>query len=209
MRWSCRIPGMRRALTWGVVLPLIVVGSQIAHGLAYWWAYPITDVRVAILVRYGHGYLAYAPIALSFLGALELLALGALVVDRVRGGDRRRLPLWVFLWLPMLGFVVQEFAERWFAVGRFPTWAVHEPTFWRGLVLQAPIGIAGYLAARALLGAARVVAEFIGQTADGFPVGAARPVVPEGQRLAVLPRRAPLAFGAAGRAPPVVVAVLI
>jgi len=199
---------MRRALTWGLVLPLIVAGSQIAHGLAYWWAYPIADVRAAILTRWGHGYLAYAPIALGFLGALELLALAALVVDRVRGGGHRRLPLWVFLWLPAVGFVLQEYAERWFAVGTFPWWAVHEPTFWRGLVLQIPIGVAGYVAARVLLGATRVVAEFVCRESR-VAFASAISVAVEATRSAVLPRRAPLAFGAAGRAPPVCVVVLI
>ena len=52
---------MRRALTWFLALPLIIAGSQIAHGLAYWWAYPIADVRDAILAHTGHGYLSYAP----------------------------------------------------------------------------------------------------------------------------------------------------
>jgi len=200
--------GMRRGLTWGCVLPLIVAGSQIAHGLAYWWAYPMTDVRVAILMRYGHGYLAYAPIALSFLGALELLALVALVVERVGGGSHRRLPLWVFLWLPVVGFVVQEFAERWFAVGRFPWWAVQEPTFLRGLLLQIPIGVAGYLAARALIGAVGVVAAFVRRESD-LVFATPYQVAVDATRSCVLPRRAPLAGGAAGRAPPVLVVVLM
>ena len=105
-------------MTWMLVLPLILVGSQIAHGLAYWWAYPIADVRVAILVHSGHGYLAYAPIVVSFVAALELVVVLALVIERIRGAGARPLPLWVFLWLPAVGFVFQEYAERWFAVVR-------------------------------------------------------------------------------------------
>ena len=76
---------VRRALTWLLALPLIVVGSQVAHGLAYWWAYPFADVRLAILEHTGHGYLAYLPILIAFLGGLELLVLLVMVVDRCRG----------------------------------------------------------------------------------------------------------------------------
>ena len=63
---------VRRALTWVLALPLIVVGSQVAHGLAYWWAYPIASVRDAILAHSGHGYLSYAPMLLSFLAGLAV-----------------------------------------------------------------------------------------------------------------------------------------
>jgi hypothetical protein len=115
---------VRRALTWVLALPLIVVGSQVAHGLAYWWAYPIASVRDAILAHSGHGYLTYAPMLLSFLAGLELLVLLVLVWDGLRGNVDRRLPPWVFLWLPLVGFALQEHLERFIATGAFPWWAV-------------------------------------------------------------------------------------
>jgi hypothetical protein len=191
---------VRRALTWLLALPLIVVGSQVAHGIAYWWAYPVANVRDTILAHSGHGYLGYAPIVLGFLGGLELLVLLVLVWDGVRGSDDRRLPAWVFLWLPIVGFVLQEHLERFIVSGAFPWWAVEAPTFWRGLVLQLPLGLLAYAIARFLRRAAEAVAAVIVRRRDraAAPVAAPRVWV---QVLALL-RPAPLALGAAGRAPP-------
>jgi hypothetical protein len=192
---------VRRALTWFLALPLIVVGSEVAHGLAYWWAYPIADVRDAILAHTGHGYLSYAPMLLSFLAALELLVVVVLVWDSVRGHAGRGLPAWVFLWLPVLGFVVQEHLERLIATGSFPWWAVEAPTFWRGLVLQVPLGLAAYAVARLLRRAAEAVAAVIVRRRDRTsttPVLLPRAWVSS----ALLLRPAPLALGAAERAPP-------
>lgn len=192
---------MRRALTWFLALPLIVVGSQIAHGLAYWWAYPIADIREAILAHTGHGYLSYAPVLLSFLAALELLVVVVLVWDSARGHRGRELPAWVFLWLPVVGFVVQEHLERLVTTGSFPWWAAEAPTFWRGLVLQLPLGLAAYALARLLRRAAEVVAAVIVRRRD-------RATAPRLASLrtwaapAALLRPAPLALCAAGRAPP-------
>ena len=194
----CRV---RRALTWLLALPLIVVGSQVAHGLAYWWAYPVANVRDAILAHSGHGYLGYAPTVLGFLGGLELLVLLVLVWDGVRGSDHGRLPAWVFLWLPVVGFVLQEHLERFIVSGVFPWWEVEVPTFWRGLVLQVPLGLLAYVIARFLRRAADAVAAVIVRRRD--PLAAAA-VVPRRTwpSSAALLRPAPLALGAAGRAPP-------
>jgi hypothetical protein len=193
---------VRRALTWLLALPLIVVGSQVAHGLAYWWAYPFASVRLAVLEHTGHGYLAYLPSLIAFLGGLELLVLLVMVVDRCRGNVNRDLPPWVFLWLPVVGFVLQEHLERLLASGVFPWWAVEQPTFWRGLVLQVPLGVAAYGIARFLRRAVEAVADVIvrrredrarlapGEGGFGWPAGV------------VLLRPTPLAVGAAGRAPP-------
>ena len=192
---------MRRALTWFLALPLIIAGSQTAHGLAYWWAYPIADVRDAILAHTGHGYLSYAPIFLSFLAALELLVVVVLVGDSLRGSVGRGLPSWVFLWLPLVGFVVQEHLERLIATGSFPWWAVEAPTFWRGLVLQIPLGLAAYAIARVLRRAAEVAAAALVRRRDRLaPTPLSPPRAwPAG---ALLLRPAPLALCAAGRAPP-------
>jgi hypothetical protein len=193
---------VRRALVWLLALPLIAVGSQVAHGLAYWWAYPVSDVRLAILHHDGHGYLAYAPTALGFLGAIEALVLVVAIADRVRGASVRGLPPWAFLWIPLVGFTLQEHLERWLAAGSFPWWTVQEPSFWRGLVLQIPLGLLAYLIARLLLCTAEAVASAIrGRRRAPARLGPR----PAGARLwdNVMPvRSAPLALGAAGRAPP-------
>jgi hypothetical protein len=193
---------VRRVLTWLLALPLIVVGSEVAHGIAYWWAYPIASVRDAILAHSGHGYLGYAPMLLSFLGGLELLVVVALVWEGVRGHAGRELPAWVFLWLPAVGFVVQEHLERLIATGAFPWWAVEAPTFWRGLLLQVPLGLLAYAIARALRRAADAVASAIARRRGDDPALATPSLIPVWVSSVTPLRPAPLALGAAGRAPP-------
>lgn len=197
------MPEVRRGLTWLLVLPAIVVGSQLAHGVAYWWAYPVASLRVTALASSGHGYLAYAPAVLGFLGAVQLIAFVAVVLDKARGRPVRTLPAWVFLFIPELGFVLQEHIERFLTSGVFPWWTVVEPSFWRGLVLQVPLGLAAYLVAAVLLRTASVVAEVVVTRRAARAVVRRRP--PRGRRPGpvVLPRRAPLADLAADRAPPV------
>ncbi len=193
---------VRRWLTWLLALPLIVVGSQVAHALAYWWAYPVADIRLAVLERSGHGYLSYAPVALAFLAGLELLALAVTVVEATRGRKRRTLPAWMFLWLPAVAFVLQEYLERLFTTGSVPWWVVESPTFWRGLVLQVPLGVAAYAIARFLGRVAEAAACVIARRAtrrSGRVVGALGCVW---RAMVVLARPAPLAGGSAGRAPP-------
>lgn len=192
---------MRRALTWLLALPVIVVGSEVAHGLAYWWAYPETDIRASVLSRTGHGYFAWAPVAVALLAAIELVALAVDVADRVRNRPSRQLPAWAFFVIPLVGFTLQEHLERLFEVGVFPWWAVLEPSFWRGLVLQIPLGLAAYLIARLLSRAASAVARVIRHERPVRRPVAAR-LVPA---AVLLPRLAPLAGASAGRAPPAVV----
>ena len=193
---------MRRALTWLVALPVIVVGTEVAHGLAYWWAYPDTDLRAAVLARSGHGYFAWAPVAIALLAAIELVALGVDVTDRVRDRPARQLPAWAFFFIPLLVFTLQEHLERLFDLGVFPWWTALEPSFWRGLVLQIPLGLAAYLIARLLSRAASAVARAV----RGPRPEPRRQIAP--RRLpvaALLPRLAPLAGSSAGRAPPAAV----
>jgi hypothetical protein len=192
---------VRRGLTWLLVLPAIVVGSQLAHGLAYWWAYPVASLRLTALASSGHGYLAYAPAALGFLGALQAIAFVVTVLDKMRGRPVRNLPAWVFLFIPTLGFVLQEHIERFLTSGVFPWWTVLEPSFWRGLVLQVPLGLAAYLVAAVLLRTATVVAGVVARRAADVVVRRRRSR-PRRPGLVVLARRAPLAGLAADRAPP-------
>jgi hypothetical protein len=186
-----------------LVLPPIVVGSQVAHGAAYWWAYPRTNLRLAVLASSGHGYSAYAPAVLGFLAAIQLIALAAVVFDRARGRPLRGLPPWAFLFIPEVGFVLQEHLERLLALGVFPWWTTLEPSFWRGLVLQLPLGLAAYLVAALLLRTAAALAEVVGARRDAHIVARRSPTACQRPARVFLPRWAPLAGLAADRAPPV------
>jgi hypothetical protein len=191
-----------------VVLPAIVVGSQIAHGLAYWWAYPEASLRLTALAHSGHGYMAYAPAALGFLAAVQLIGFGVVVADRIRGRRLRPLPAWAFVLIPAVGFTLQEHLERMLATGTsaFPWWTVLEPSFWRGLVLQVPLGIAAYLVAKALLRTASTVADVVVARRRARRRGVALRAPSRSWRpvAAFLPRQPVLAGLAAGRAPPLV-----
>jgi hypothetical protein len=59
-------------------------------------------------------------------------------------------PPWVFGVLPLAGFTLQEFLERWVALGGFPWWMVEQPTFRIGLLLQLPFAVLAFTAARIL-----------------------------------------------------------
>ena len=193
---------MRRALTWCVALPVIVVGSQVAHGIAYWWAYPQASLRLTVLGQAGHGYLAYAPIVLGFLGAIETVFVAKAVLDRVRGRVVGSLPAWAFLVIPAVGFTLQEHLERFLRAGVFPWWTVLVPSFWRGLVLQVPLGLVSYLIARLLLRTASAVAMIVRAQGRVLPAIRPLPFAARATRVVLLPRLGPLACAAGGRAPP-------
>jgi hypothetical protein len=193
---------MRRSLTWLVALPVIFLGSQVAHGIAYWWTYPQASLRMAVLQHSGHSYEAYAPIVLGFLVGLELLVFAASVLDRVRGRGARPLPAWLFLLLPIVAYTLQEHVERLLVSGTFPWWTVEQPTFARGIALQAPLGLITYLIARLLLRAAETVAEIIRADDRSLLVPTDRAQKKDRPAPVCLPRIRPLAFAAAGRAPP-------
>jgi hypothetical protein len=190
----------RRGLGWLVALPLVLVGSQIAHGTAYWWAYPNASLRASVLDRSGHSYLAYAPAVLALAAAVELLALGVTAFDATHRRPSRALPAWLFAVLPLLAYTLQEHLERLLHSGSFPWWTALDPTFWRGAVLQVPVGLAAWLVARLLLRTAAAVGRRLG-AAPRRPLlrPRARVHVPS---AAAVPRVGPIAGSAAGRAPP-------
>jgi hypothetical protein len=185
----------------------MVVGSQVAHGVAYWWAYPQADLRSSVLAETGHGYLTHLPAVLAFLLAVEVVVLAVNVADAARGRAFRSLPPWAFVFIPVVGFTLQEHLERLFASGVFPWWAVLEPSFWRGLVLQVPLGLLAYLIARLLSRTASAVARVLVALRGGRRRQRRRSSAPPLPWLAVLTRLAPLAGAAAGRAPPLFVRV--
>jgi hypothetical protein len=190
----------RRVAAWLLVLPLMVAGSQLAHMLAYRLVYPEAQVRVRELLATGHGYMTYAPLLFGMSTALELVAFGSLVVERVRRRQHTPMSPWVFALLPPLGFALQEFLERWLAGSPFPWWMALQPTFRIGLLLQLPFALLAFLTARLLLRVADGVASALrGRAELPAPAGVLR----QWSALVVWPpRMSVLADGHAGRGPP-------
>lgn len=197
---SRRISGVRRVLTWLIALPLVLVGSQVAHVLAYRWVYPSSQVRLHALLSTGHSYMDQLPLLFGIGAAVAAVSLLAAVVEVARGRSLRGLPAWAFALLPVLTFVVQEILERSLHSGTFVWQAVESPTFLPGLALQLPFAALAFLAAHLLLRTATAVGRFLGGVRTPAPRPSPRLVArPVG---VTLPRPAPLAASAAGRAPP-------
>jgi hypothetical protein len=150
----------RRNVVWLLTLPLAIVGSQVAHSLAYRFA---TDGNVSHeLAASGHGYLAYAPLALGVCAALVALALVRELRDLLAGHERASRPsALTFAVLAPFIFVGQEHFERLTHQGAFPTSLLVEKTFVLGLALQLPFALAAYALARLLLRATRAVARLL------------------------------------------------
>jgi hypothetical protein len=134
---------------------MVVLGSQLAHALAYRLAYPSVPIRVQVLAATGHGYLSALPLALGVVGAVALCTLGWTAVDAAHGRASQSIPPAAFALLPLLGFTAQEFVERWLAVGGLPWWMVEQPTFRIGLLLQLPFAAVAFAVTRLLLGGAQ------------------------------------------------------
>jgi hypothetical protein len=146
---------MRRSLAWLVAVPLMLAGSQVAHVVAYRIVYPEASIRLQALVETGHGYMSALPLVLGVAGAVVGLSLIATVLDVARGRGIRSVPPWAFALLPVVGFAIQEYLERWLAWGSFPLYAAAQPTFLIGIALQFPFSAVAYLAARFLLRSAK------------------------------------------------------
>ena len=150
----------RRNVIWLLTLPLAIVGSQVAHSLAYRFA---TDGDVSHeLAASGHGYLAYAPLALGVCAALVALALVRELLGLVAGQPRASRPsALTFAVLAPAIFLGQEHFERLTHEGAFPTSLLLEKTFVLGLALQLPFALVAYALARLLLRATRAVARLL------------------------------------------------
>jgi hypothetical protein len=144
-------------------LPLAVVGSQLAHALAYRLVIRDDTELAHELAASGHGYLAYAPIALAVCVALVAFALIRELQISVlaRRPSRSRPSALSFAVLAPTIFVAQEYLERLVHEGGFPVDVVLEKTFVLGLVLQLPFALAAYVLARLLLRATRAVARLL------------------------------------------------
>jgi hypothetical protein len=179
---------MRRGLAWLVAVPLMLVGSQVAHALAYRIVYPEASIRLQDLVATGHGYTSMLPIAFGVAAAIVVLSLVASGLDAARGREVRSLPPWAFALLPVVGFACQEYIERWLAWGFFPWYAAEQPTFVLGMALQIPFGALAYLAARFLLRTAKRLGRRLVRLSPPRLVLSAPPaLVPPAQVLPPLP----------------------
>jgi hypothetical protein len=152
---------MRRGLAWALTLPLVLLGTQAGHALAYDLVYPQAHAR--ILLQTGHGYLSWLPVALALAGSVALAALCVAAADAARGRPARSVPAWAFATLPPATFLIQELLELSLHTGGFGWRAVLAPTFLPGMLLQLPLALAAYAAARLLLRTAERIGRALGQ----------------------------------------------
>ena len=178
----------------------MLAGTEAAHALAYRLVYPEAAVRWRVLAASGHGYSGWLPLVLGISGALALAGLLGGVVDTARRRTPRPVPAWAFGLLPVVGFTLQEFLERWVAVGGLPWWMVEQPTFRVGVLLQLPFGLIAFLVARLLLRVVERVGSALRER-SGRPVAVATSGRLRPAPAAAL-RPSPLATGHAGRGPP-------
>ena len=177
---------VRKPALLALSLPLAAVGSLAGHAAGY------ALVGSSRIDGQVHGYLTFAPLFLAACVALVAAALGMRVTGRLQG----RPAAWPFALLPPLAFLAQELVER-LAAG-LPAHTVLEPPVYAGLAAQLPLGLAAYLAARALLRAADATARALAPRVDVTLRARARPRAGRTRELAA----APLRFDRLGRAPP-------
>jgi len=142
---------VRRLGVWCLTLPLALVGTEVAHALAYHLAYPEAAVRFRVLAQTGHGYFDLLPLALGLVGATLLLGFLADVATTARGRSTRSLPIWAFMLVPPLAYTIQELSERWLYGSNAPWLVVLQPTFRYGILLQLPFALLAFLVAWLLL----------------------------------------------------------
>ncbi len=151
----------RRNVVWLITLPLAIVGSQVAHAAGYRLATGEGELAHA-LASSGHGYLAYAPLALAVCAAFVVIALARELICALGGDETASRPsALVFSVLAPAIFVAQEHFERLAHDGAFPTSLLVEKTFVLGLALQVPFALVAYALARILLRATRAVARLL------------------------------------------------
>lgn len=188
---------------WLLTLPLVVVGSQVAHALAYRLVTRDDAERAHELAATGHAYLAYAPPALAVCSVLVVLALAG-ELGHVLSSHRSRAagPSAVgFAVLAPAIFVSQEHFEKLLHDGGFPWGAALQLSFVIGLLLQLPFALAAYLLARVLLGAVRSLGRWLVTPPRPRQRGCLG--APPGTFLFV-PRVPALALGYGSRGPPAV-----
>lgn len=153
----------RRGVVWLLTLPLAIIGSQLAHALAYRLVTPNESERAHELAATGHAYLAYAPAVLGLCSVLVVVALAGelrrLVSDTQRWPSSPS-PSSFALLAPAM-FFCQEHFERLLHSGAFPWDALLQPPLLVGLLFQLPFAFATYLVARLLLRAVRTLSRLL------------------------------------------------
>jgi hypothetical protein len=182
---------VRRALSWLVVLPLAVGGSQLAHAEAYRLVYADPHERAHVLDGSGHAYFSYAPAAFALALAVLLCGLAGWLAH-ARRGRSIALATWPFAAVPLLTFLVQEHVERGTLAG-----VLAEPTTLVGLLLQLPFALLAFAVARLLLRVVEALA--VARVRRPRIRARTRSLRPATPMLPPLPR---LAFGVAQRGPP-------
>ena len=135
---------------WLIPLPLAVTSWLGAHCLAYWLVSPGGERHMGMHAAEGHAYLGYTPAVALWGLVLLLTGLVVCVWAGMRGGRLAPPPVRLFVFLPPLGFTVQEYIERLIGTAGVPANLVLEPTFIAGLALQFPFAVAALLVAHAL-----------------------------------------------------------
>ena len=190
---------MRRALTWLLLVPLALLGSEAAHSVDYWLVERDSDERAALLARTGHGYLDLLPAAIATCWAVVLLALVGWALEGGRGRRAPVLPFTPFALLPPIAFAGRELIER-ASYGDLQPSVLFEPVFLVGLAVQIPFAVIALLVGRTLLRAATTLGAKLSKRPERR-LKAPLALATAGLDLP-LPRLSPLAFALAVRGPP-------
>jgi hypothetical protein len=190
---------VRRALTWLLLVPLALLGSEAAHTTNFWVVEPDSRERTALLAETGHGYIGWLPGVIAMCWAVVLLALLGWALEGGRGRHAPVLPFTPFALLPPIAFAGRELIER-AAYGDLHAATLVEPIFLVGLLVQIPFALAAFLVGRALLHAAASIGASLA-TRRERPLLAPAALVPAGIAPS-LPRLSPLALARSERGPP-------
>jgi hypothetical protein len=190
---------VRRALTWLLLVPLALLGSEAAHTVDFWLVEQDPGQRAALLADTGHGYLGWLPAAIAMCWAVILLSLVGWALEGRRGRRAPQLPIAPFALLPPIAFAGRELLER-AAYGELQASYLVEPVFLVGLAVQIPFALAAFLAGRALLHAAATLGAKLSEQPERRLLAPLK-LVAGGLELP-LPRLSPLAFAQAVRGPP-------
>jgi hypothetical protein len=196
-----RVVASQRLLVWPITLALALVGTQLAHWVAYRAVEPSPVDRAHGLTAASHGYLSHLPLALAVCAVVVASALAARIrqVAAAPAGVRLDANVGRFAVLAPAIFILQEHLERIVYAGAFPWGIADTPTFMLGLVLQFPFALAAYLVARYLLRIAHAIGRLITPVRRTAFVAVRRP-----HPQLFTPRRAALARGYGSRGPPAV-----
>jgi hypothetical protein len=191
---------VRRALTWLLLLPLVLLGSEAAHSLDFWLVSHDDGERAELLAETGHGYLELVPVAIAICGAVVVLALLGWALESRRGRRAPRLPFAPFALLPPIAFAVRELVERAAYHDDLHLEVFAEPVLLVGLAVQLPFSLLAFLVGRSLLRAAETLGVSLSGEAERSLLSPLPLPAPHFELS--LPRLSPLALSHAVRGPP-------